>query len=67
MMKRFKSEAKLTQARYGKSNQPATFDTFINDLIVKNIIPHKQIMTSKANHGECRPKKTIDHKALNIS
>ena len=59
--------AKLTQRMYGKSNQAAGRDIFAKVMIVARMASQRNIISTNAPHGECRPKKIIDQSVFKMS
>lgn len=59
--------AKLTQARYGYKSWAANLFILLKALIVKTIAIQRAAISTKANKGFLRPKKTIDQNAFKVS
>jgi hypothetical protein len=60
-MAKFNRAAKLTQAKYGTNNMPATGDRRQKAIMVAAIAAHRRTMSTQAAPGLCSPKNSHDH------
>jgi len=61
-MVKLRYAAKLTQTRYGTSNQAAAREIFLKAIIVVKMVSQRNIISRNAPTGECKSKKIIDHR-----
>ena len=66
-MVKFSTAAKLTQARYGTSRQPAIFERRKKATVVAAITSHRITISTKAQPGWCIPKKIQDQETFRAS
>ena len=63
-MVKFSTAAKLTQAKYGTSSQPAIFELRKKATVVAAIASHRITISTKAQPGWCMPKKIQDQETF---
>lgn len=66
-MNKLRSEAKVTQRRYGINKLPASLLILEKDLIVKIIATQRATISIKAMVGFLSPKKMMDQAAFKIN
>lgn len=64
---RLRAAAKVTQTKYGRSNQLARGVTRLKETMVKRIAPQSSKMSAKANQGLWSAKNNPDQATLSVS